>query len=227
MPTPIPTTSTELHHLLETEPKLQALLRLLETPSDGDPAHDRGHVLRVVLSACQILGKDAVNAVAAALLHDLVNIPKNHPDRALASEKSAEAAWPLLAKAGFSADSTEEIALAIRQHSFSRGEKPSSPLGMALQDADRLEALGAIGLMRVFSTGVRMQARYFHPTDPWAKHRELDDKAFSLDHFFTKLLKLPETMNTQAGRMEARKRVLPLQAFIDSLERELGEKRTE
>ena len=96
---------------------------------------------------------------------------------------------------------------------------------MALQDADRLEALGSIGIMRCYSTGVRMGTKYFDPEDPWAKGRELDDSAFSLDHFFTKLFRLPETMNTLAGREEAGLRLRPMQAFMDSLERELGEMR--
>ncbi len=220
----VPTTSAELQNLLATEPRLKVVRESMPNAED-DPAHDLGHLYRVALSTCQILGKDPEEAVAAALLHDLVNVPKNHPDRARASELSAEAARPILARAGFTRDSIERITTAILQHSFSRGEKPTQPLAQALQDADRLEALGAIGIMRVFSTGVRMKARYFHARDPWAKSRELDDQSFSLDHFFTKLLKLPETMNTTAGRMEARKRVLPMQAFIDSLERELGEER--
>ena len=70
-----------------------------------------------------------------------------------------------------------------------------------------------------------MGAQYFHSEDPWAKRRPLDDKSYSVDHFFTKLLKLPDTMNTAAGREEALLRVRPLQAFLDSLERELGETR--
>jgi len=165
--------------------------------------------------------------IAAALLHDLVNIPKNHPDRALASEKSAEAARALLKEAGFSQPETESICLAIRQHSYSRGERPSTALGMALQDADRLEALGSIGIMRTYSTGVRMGTKYFDPEDPWAKRRPLNDLTFSLDHFYTKLFKLPETMNTAAGREEASQRLRPMRAFMESLERELGERQAD
>jgi uncharacterized protein len=95
-------------------------------------------------------------------------------------------------------------------------------LAKALQDADRLEALGSIGIMRTYSTGVRMGTRYFSPEDPWGHNRTLDDSAFSLDHFFIKLLRLPDTMNTAAGREEARLRIKPMEAFLASLERELG-----
>lgn len=222
----LPATRAELMSRIAASARLRAVhAALLARQTDGDSAHDHAHLYRVALWTCRILGDKALveDAIAAALLHDLVNVPKNHPDRAKASEFSAEAALPILGAAGFSNAEAELISLAIRQHSFSRGEKPGTPLACALQDADRLEALGAIGIMRCYSTGVRMGTRYFHPDDPWARNRPLDDSAFSLDHFFTKLLRLPDTMNTAAGREEARLRVQPMRAFLESLGRELGD----
>ena len=85
-----------------------------------------------------------------------------------------------------------------------------------------MEALGAIGLYRVIATGVAMGAELFHEEDPWAKSRELDDRKFSVDHFFTKLLKLPETFRTTAAKVEARKRANYLQGFVDQLRAEIG-----
>jgi uncharacterized protein len=67
-----------------------------------------------------------------------------------------------------------------------------------------------------------MKARYFDPADPWAERRPLDDRAFSVDHFFTKLLRLPETMCTEAGRREGQRRVAFLRAFLAQLGSELG-----
>jgi len=223
---PIPTQRTELMSLLDESRRLRSVYQaLLARESDGDSAHDLAHLIRVGLWTARILGDEnqTESAIAAALLHDLVNVPKNHPDRAKASQFSAEAASPILTEAEFA--NVDEITTAIRQHSFSRGEKPESALGKALQDADRLEALGSIGIMRTYSTGVRMGTRYFHPEDPWGHNRPLDDSAFSLDHFFIKLLRLPDTMNTAAGREEAMQRLKPMHAFIDSLERELGDSR--
>jgi uncharacterized protein len=114
------------------------------------------------------------------------------------------------------------IAAAIRDHGFSRGAVPEGPLGDALQDADRLEALGAIGLLRCVSTGVRMGGAWFDPDDPWARGRTLDESRYSVDHFFTKLLGLPETMRTGAGRAEAVRRAGFLRAFLGALGDELG-----
>ena len=161
-------------------------------------------------------------AVAAALLHDAVNPPKDSPKRARASERSAALARERLHALGFAPESVTRIADAIRDHSFSRGAVPATPLGCALQDADRLEALGAIGLLRCISTGVRMGGAWFEADDPWAEIRPLDDTRYSVDHFFTKLLKLPATMRTVAGRAEAERRAAFLRDFLSRLGEELG-----
>lgn len=193
---------------------------------DDDPGHDLAHVLRVALWTLRIGGDavDADEAVAAALLHDIVNVPKDSPDRARASELCAEQARAWLPEHGFEAHAVARIADAIRDHSFSRGAVPEAPLGQALQDADRLEALGVIGFMRCVSTGSRMGARYFHDTDPWARRgRARDDLAYSIDHFFEKLLGLAATMNTEAGRIEAERRTTYLRLTLEHLGAEIGE----
>lgn len=188
-----------------------------------DLTHDASHALRVAHWTLELGGAEveAREAIAAALLHDAVNLPKDSPERALASTRSAEYARARLAGA-FPPDAIDRIADAIRDHSFSRGAVPATPLGRALQDADRLEALGAIGLLRCISTGVRMQGEWFHGEDPWAADRELDDARYSVDHFYKKLLRLPATMCTEAGRIEAERRAAFLRAFLVQLGVELG-----
>ena len=163
----------------------------------------------------------ARTCIAAALLHDAVNVPKDSPERASASTLSAQLARQILAT-HLDDDALTRVAEAIRDHSYSRGARPQTDLGRALQDADRLEALGALGLCRTLSCGARMGAQYFDPRDPWAHDRELQDTKFTVDHFFTKLLKLPATMNTTAGRDEAERRVAFMRAFLDQLSEELG-----
>jgi uncharacterized protein len=189
-----------------------------------DPAHDTAHALRVAAWALR-LGADAIDAreaVAAALLHDAVTVPKNSPERSRAGILAAEHARGRLQVLGFAPDAIARVAAAIRDHGFSRGAVPEGPLGDALQDADRLEALGAIGLLRCVSTGVRMGGAWFDADDPWARGRSLDDARFSVDHFFTKLLGLPETMRTEAGRAEALRRAGFLRAFLAQLGDEIG-----
>ena len=209
---------------IDDDPALRALLRDVRARLDGDPGHDLEHCYRVAAWTARFCGAEIAPriAVAAALLHDAVNVPKSSPDRPRASERSAALAADLLPRRGFDAAEVASICEAIRDHSYSRGARPSTTLGASLQDADRLEALGAIGIFRAVSTGTRMGAAYFHAADPWAAERSLDDRAYTLDHFFTKLLSLPETLCTEAGRAEARRRAALMADFVAALGREMG-----
>jgi uncharacterized protein len=210
---------------IAADPDLAALLDEVRTRlTDDDPGHDVAHCLRVAAWTIE-LGRPVVDprcAAAAALLHDVVNLPKDSPERADASRRSAEAARELLPRHGFSPRQVEAIAEAILTHSYSLGQVPVTPLGEALQDADRLEALGALGILRTASCGARMNAVYFDGDDPWATRRPLDDRAFTVDHFFQKLLRLPGTMRTRAGRREALRRREHMVAFLRQLGSEIG-----
>ena len=218
-----PLDRTALLAFIAADPALAALLAEARA-AESDAAHDAGHLLRVALWTLRCgPGSPARLAVAAALLHDAVHVPKDHADRPRASERSAAHACGRLVALGFSAGEAAEAAAAIRDHGFSRGAVPTSALGRALQDADRLDALGAIGIMRVLATGAAMGAAFHDADDPWARRRPLDDRAFSVDHFFTKLLRLPETMHSNVGREEAARRALVMRAFLDRLGDELGE----
>lgn len=210
----------DIRRIIREDRSLSAILARVSESAVSDAAHDVGHALRVADWAVR-LGGDAVNprlAIAAALLHDIVNVPKNHPDRSRASERSADVARAVLAELGFDAEEIALVADAIRDHSFTRGAVPETMLGKVLQDADRLEALGVIGTFRCIATGVTFGAEFFDAEDPWAERRALDDKRYSVDHFFVKLLKLPATFQTEAGRREAERRA----AVMRELLRELG-----
>jgi uncharacterized protein len=209
--------------IVAADSKLADLADAVRARLDDDPGHDFHHALRVASWTLRIDSSiDERHAIAAALLHDVVNVPKDSPARTRASELSAGVARELLPRYGFDSEAIELIAGAIRDHSYSRGSRPESRLGKALQDADRLEALGALGLMRCVSCGTRMGARYFDAEDPFAERRALDDLRFSVDHFFTKLVGLPKTMTTEVGRREAERRVGFLRVFLEQLAIEIG-----
>ena len=212
---------------VDSDPSLAVLRDEVARRDDGDEGHGLDHALRVAQWTATIGAEcrpplDARQAVAAGLLHDLVNVPKSSPDRARASQLSADAAAPVLEAAGFAEAEIAEICGAIRDHSYSRGAVPESDLGRALQDADRLEALGALGICRCISTGTKMEALYFDVDDPWAARRALDDRAYSIDHFATKLLRLTATMQTARGRVEAERRSRLLRLFVAELAHEIG-----
>lgn len=191
-----------------------------DVAADGagmDGAHDASHLDRVWRSAEALLARhpeaDALVVMAASYLHDLVNLPKDDPDRAQASRRSAALAREQLARIGFPADRLDAVAHAIEAHSFSAAIPATTIEAKIVQDADRLDALGAIGLARMFYVAGRMGRALAHPSDPLAENREPDDRAWTLDHIVVKLAKLPEMMQTEAGRDMANERLGKLLVF--------------
>jgi len=139
----------------ETESLSRSLeATLLKHQSEHDGSHDVHHARRVKINAHTIASMerkgDEPTLVAAAYLHDLINLPKNHPDRANASLLSADAAAPILTNLGFDTARTSAVQHCILAHSFSANIKPETIEAKILQDADRLESLGALGIARTF-----------------------------------------------------------------------------
>ncbi len=191
-------------------------------PLDG--AHDLGHLHRVWANAKRIALDEPCDLeilLPAVFFHDLINLPKSHPDRATASRLSAEAACAFLAADGFAPAKLQAVAHAITAHSFSANITPQSVEARVLQDADRLEALGAIGIARMFHVAGALAGRLFDAADPMALRRPLDDRRFALDHMETKLLRLPATMQTAAGRAMAEARADWMMSFRTRLLAEL------
>lgn len=202
-------------------------VRALATAAAGDDgAHDASHLDRVWRNAQGLLAchpeADRLVVLAACYLHDLVNLPKNDPARAQASRRSAGLARQQLAAAGFPADRLDAVAHAIEAHSFSAAIPPRTIEAQIVQDADRLDALGAVGLARMFYIAGRMGSALAHPLDPLARTRPLDDRAWSLDHIVVKLAKLPGMMQTEAARRQAEERLARLLAFREAFAEESG-----
>jgi uncharacterized protein len=205
--------------------RLEVLIPLVKpfyTPDD--PAHDWPHVGRVISTAKKLAVDEAVNLpclLAAVYCHDIVNLPKNHPERSQASQMAAEKAAPLLVQCGFSNEEVKNIQQYVIEHSFSKGLKPTSLEAAILQDSDRLDTLGAIGVLRCASVNTQMKSSFYEPFDPLAELRELDDKKYMVDHYFVKIFKLPEMMNTNKGKVEAQKRVSYMKDFLETLMTEI------
>ena len=195
---------------------------------NGDPSHDLEHIRRVVRT-CESIGR-AMGAnldvlIPAAYLHDVVNVPKNSPERTGASRAAAEQARKILGALPNmpSEDELTRILQAIEEHSFSRGLAPSSLEAAILQDADRLDGLGAVGVMRTTTCGCKMGAVYYasqYPFGPFDE-RPLDDRRHTVDHFYAKLLKLEAGMNTDLAREEAKRRTAFMRMFLEQLRSEI------
>jgi uncharacterized protein len=209
--------------LAEWQPRL---LEIATEAHDGDGAHDLNHLHRVWRNARNLLDAnpdaDALVVLAACYLHDIVNLPKNHPERQLASLRAAELARSKLARAGFPQDKLDGVAHAIEAHSFSAAIAPATLEAKIVQDADRLDALGAVGLARLFYTAGRMGSALAHPADPLATDRVLDDRSYALDHIECKLASLPASMQTAAARALAQARLAWLFGFRDTFADEWG-----
>ena len=194
----------------------------------NEPAHDFFHVERVVTNALAVgrgeqLGRDVVGAAAtAALLHELFTLPKDDPDSARAGDTCAVRARELLEREGAAATLVDAVAAAIRDHSFSKGVVPEAAVSRVLQDADRLDAVGAIGLARMWATCADMKRPFYAPDDPFCVVRAPDDKLWGLDHVFKKLLAIPARLHTQTARAMAEERVVFLHVYMDQLRCEIG-----
>ena len=196
-----------------------------EAARTAESAHDFGHVRRVAASARTIAeaeGADLDIVLPAALLHELVSLPKDHPDSPRSGLLCAELAADMLKKEGYSLGRVEAVAYCIRIHPFSLGVMPETLEAKVLQDADRLDALGAIGIARCFAVGAALGRPFYDPDDPFWRGRDPDDQRWTLDHFGRKLLRLPETLHTPSGRGMARDRAAFLEAFLSQLEQEIG-----
>ena len=191
---------------------------------DNDPAHDYEHVMRVYNNAQKITKKENVNqnlVLSAELLHDIVSYPKSSKRSKLSSIESAKKSKLILKKYDFTAEEITIISDAIADHSFSQNKIPQSLEGKILQDADRLDALGAIGIARVFATSGSLNRPFYNLDDPFCDKRNPDDNLWAVDHFFNKLLKLEFMMNTKSGKIEAKKRTKVLRTFLKELKNEV------
>lgn len=199
-------------------------LELLEAHTVSDAAHDLEHIRRVVTNARRLAvaeGADWEVVMPAAWLHDCVIVPKSSPDRKRASQLAAAQAVEWLEERGWPFGKLEEIAHAITAHSFSAGIEPRSPEAKVLQDADRLDALGAVGLARTLMLGAEMKREFYDVKDPFCRERTADDGIYTLDHLYCKLLKLEGTMQTTSGRNEAVRRTEFLREFLAQLGEEI------
>lgn len=191
---------------------------------NNDPAHDFEHIMRVYKIAERIGTKEKANMKlvrASVLLHDIVSYPKSDKRSKNASIKSSLQAEKILQKYDCDIHEIGIIVQAIREHSFSKGMVPHTMEGKILQDADRLDALGAIGIARTFSVGGAEKRPIYNKNDPFCHKRIPNDKEWTLDHFYKKLLLLEKKMNTKTAKKEAIQRTRILKNFLNDVKKEI------
>ena len=198
---------------------------VIEQMKSADSGHGIDHVRRVVENAKRIGQAEQAAPhifLPAAWLHDCVVVAKNSPQRRMASTLAAESAAQFLGKIGYPPEWIAPITHCILAHSFSANVSCESIEAKVVQDSDRLEAVGAIGVARCLMTGGAMGQRLYHPHQPFPMDRDPVDTEQSVDHFFAKLLGLQKTMKTLAGRQEAIRRSEFMLVFLRQLASEIG-----
>lgn len=180
--------------------------------------HDWFHTLRVFRTATRIAeaeGADVVTVQLAALLHDV-------DDRKLSPETYAEQknARSFLAENGVEESVICEICRIISEVSFVGSDSvvPSTLEGKCVQDADRLDAIGAIGIARAFAYGGNHNRLMYHPdiapNPNMSKEEYIKSNSTTVNHFYEKLFKLTDMMNTDTAKLIAKERDEYMKAFI-------------
>lgn len=190
----------------------------------ANAGHDINHSLRVMdlcIHICNIEGGDSEILEAAALLHD-IGRPAQLKDPAVDhATLSAQLAPDILSGAGFPSQKVPAVVYAIKHHRYSSGLTPDTLEARILQDADRLDISGAVGVAMTFTYSGAMNRKLYHPGDPLAEHRQLDGDEYALDHIFSKLMHLPRSMHTATARLMAEERNRFLNGFVKQLVSEI------
>lgn len=171
--------------------------------------HDFFHLERVVKTALRIARRedaDLFMTELAAWLHDVGDHKLNN-----GVDRSEEQITAILSELKTPADVVRNVIEIVSQVSFSKGKKAESLEAKIVQDADRLDAIGAIGLARVFAFGGSKNREIYNPKQP--------DQT-TIQHFYDKLLKLKDLMNTATAQQIALDRHLYLEAFLERFYKE-------
>jgi len=198
---------------------------MLTIDKDFDPGHKIDHVMRVTKTAVEIAiqeGADLAVVLPAAILHDTRPVGKFDKDRSQASALSASNSMRLLTAWGYPAEYHDAIKHAILAHSFSAAISADTLEAKVVQDADRLDALGNIGVARAMAVGFKHGNPLYNVSEPFPGKRKPDDQTNILDHFYLKLFLLPESLHTLAARSEAARRIHSMETFLQGLADEVG-----
>lgn len=178
--------------------------------------HDWFHTLRVFKTATRIAeaeGADIVTVQLAALLHDV-------DDRKLSPETYEDKAntRTFLSANNVDESKIDEICRIIGEISFAESRVPSTLEGKCVQEADRLDAIGAVGIARAFAYGGNHNRLMYHPDIApnvnMSKEEYVKSNSTTVNHFYEKLFKLTDMMNTDTAKAIAKERDAYMRDFI-------------
>jgi uncharacterized protein len=202
------------------DPRIERLRNKAMVYALEDASHDFSHTERVIELCMHLgpgVGADMDVLIAAALLHD-VGLRDELERGVDHASCSAEIAESILRKERFDKDFIEKVCYAIRVHRYGRGIQPKSIEAKVLQDADRLDAMGAIGIARAFAD--RRNRRIYDPSELPGTYDPFAERS-ALTHIKEKLLKLKDSLHTDEAKRIAEGRHRFIELFVDELEAEL------
>ncbi|SEQ83427.1 HD domain-containing protein [Natrinema salaciae] len=194
--------------------------------TDASPAHDWHHVQRVDALAETLVEQhpESVEEPVVHLAVALHDIGRTREDR---GEIDDHASWGareggrILRDLGAATDTVERVQHCIRAHRYSTGTEPASLEAKLVADADNLDALGAVGIARVFAYGGEIGEPIHDPAQPIAED-DTDAGATQYNHFHKKILDLPARMYTDVGRDLAADRVGFVREYLERFEVEVA-----
>ena len=199
------------------------------TLDKAEGGHDWWHAYRVWKLACHINKTEKADPFIVelgALLHDIADSKFHNGDEKVGPSMADS----FLANIGVNSLSREHIQLIIKNISFSSGtnQKSQSPELNVIQDADRLDAIGAIGIARTFNYGGHKGVELYNPDIPpklnMSKDEYKKNSGPTINHFYEKLLSLKDLMNTESGKKIARQRHEFMEDFLSMFYEEWGGK---
>ncbi len=187
--------------------------------------HDWWHIVRVVNTAKQIAVEEGANSFIvelSALLHD-VGDHKFYKEKDAAEKLISE----MLDNAGVSEELKNQVLEIVSNVSYKGANvetRPTSLEGKVVQDADRLDAIGAIGIARAFAYGGNKERLLYHPEQPPVMHNDFEayknDKGHTINHFYEKLLLLKDRMQTKSGKEMAEERHQYMEGYLKQFYKE-------
>ena len=202
---------------------------------EGEPSsHDMSHINRVETLCMEIQkeeGGDLFTLQLAALLHD-VGVIKEHEEGGDHALYSAEIATEFLGRAGLEKSIIEAVVYCILTHRFSRGKSPETLEARILQDADRLDALGAIGIFRsILSMGALRMLKYTTGLDKGTSKKTvyIEDPVEGFNEYMRyKPFTIPERLNTDTAKRIAGERLKIMHLYLEALnlETEAGKQKS-
>jgi len=192
-------------------------------------SHEFSHTQRVYNLALKISRNKKVDLDvirAAALLHDIARFREDKGEIKCHAEESAKMAKLILTNLDFPKEKISKVLHAIRVHRHSKGLKAKSKEAEILQDADRLDALGAIAIGRMFSTGGKIGLPLYKPNRPLGGSYSGYKSDSTIHGFYSKILKItPNTFKTEIARKIANGRYIYVQKFLDRFIKEWNGKK--